>query len=150
MTTQQLIPIPEDPKEGAVPAFPTIVADGDGWGLRGWECSECKARFNSARSACASCFARDSLKELPLSLCGKLHVFSIVHRSYPGIPVPYVSAIVDLEGGGTLKGNLVGVLPKPEDIPFGMAVKVVFGDAQGQQDEEGRPYVSHYFQPLDS
>ena len=29
--------------------------------------------------------------------------------------MPYVSSIVDLEGGGTVKGNLVGIDPDPEN-----------------------------------
>jgi len=78
---------------------------------------------------------------------GKLHVFSIVHRSFPGIDVPYISAIVDLEGGGTVKGNLIGVDPDPEKVQFGMPVEVVYKDALGRKDKEGNSYVSHFFQP---
>ena len=39
-----------------------------------------------------------------------------MHRSFPGIEVPYVSAIVDLEGGGTIKGNLINIEPDPEKL----------------------------------
>ena len=40
---------------------------------------------------------------------GSFYSYCIVHRSFPGIEVPYVSAIVDLEGGGTIKGNLINI-----------------------------------------
>ena len=39
------------------------------------------------------------MKAIKLSNKGKLYSYSIVFRSFPGIDVPYISAIVDLEGG---------------------------------------------------
>ena len=78
---------------------------------------------------------------------GKLYSYSIVHRSFPGIEVPYISAIVDLEGGGTLKGNLINIDPKPENIEFDMPVDVVFDDALGRKDQDGNSYISYFFQP---
>jgi uncharacterized OB-fold protein len=82
-----------------------------------------------------------------LSKHGTLYAFSIVHRSLPGVAVPYVSAIVDLDGGGCLKGNLVNVELDPAKIPFGLPVEVIFGDALGRKDAQGRSYISYFFQP---
>ncbi len=73
-------------------------------------------------------------------------MFCIVHRSFPGIDVPYVSAIVDLEGGGTVKGNLINVEPDPEKIKMGMPVEVVYKEAP-RKDAEGNAYLTYYFQP---
>jgi hypothetical protein len=86
------------------------------------------------------------MEAVRLSNLGTLYVYSIVHRSFPGIEVPYVSAVVDLEGGGTVKGNLINVEPNPEKIALGMPVEVVFKDA-GRKDREGNSYVSYFFQP---
>ena len=61
--------------------------------------------------------------------------------------MPYVSAIVDLEGGGTVKGNLVGVEPDPNEIEFDMPVEVFFDDALGRKDSDGNSYVSFFFRP---
>ena len=73
------------------------------------------ARSSSgAREVCSKCGARGELSAERLSNEGQLYVFSIVHRSFPGIEVPYISAIVDLEGGGTVKGNLINIEPDPE------------------------------------
>ena len=83
-----------------------------------------------------------------LSNKGTLYAYSIVHRSFPGIDVPYVSAIVDLEGGGTVKGNLIDVEPDPNVIEFDMPVEVVFGDALGRKDSDGNSYVAFFFRPL--
>ena len=54
-----------------------------------------------------------------------------MHRSFPGIEVPYVSAIVDLDDGTAIKGNLINIDPDPEKIEFDMPVEVVFDDALG-------------------
>ena len=81
---------------------------------------------------------------------GKLYSYSIVHRSFPGIAVPYVSAIVDLDDGTAIKGNLINVDPDPESIPFDMPVEVVYGDALGRKDADGNAYLSYFFQPADS
>jgi len=78
---------------------------------------------------------------------GKLYVYSIVHRSFPGIQVPYISAVVDLEDGTAIKGNLIDVEPDPEKIEFGMPVEVVFADALGRKDKDGNSYLSYFFKP---
>jgi len=82
-----------------------------------------------------------------LSTTGKLYSFSIVHRSFPGIEVPYISAIVDLDGGGTVKGNLIDIEPDPANLEFDMPVEAVFGDALGRKDKEGNSYISYFFKP---
>ena len=61
--------------------------------------------------------------------------------------MPYISAIVDLEGGGTIKGNLINIEPDPEKIEFDMSVEVVFQDALGRKDKDGNNYLSYFFQP---
>lgn len=115
--------------------------------LEGQKCTECGAIFLGERNTCAKCGARDKLEPTRLSNKGKLYVYSIVYRSFPGIEVPYVSAIVDLEGGGTVKGNLINIEPDPEKIKFDMPVDVVFGDALGRKDKDGNSYISYFFQP---
>jgi uncharacterized OB-fold protein len=115
--------------------------------LEGHKCQACGAVFLGERSVCSKCGARGQLKATRLSNRGTLYVYSIVYRSFPGIQVPYVSAIVDLEGGGTVKGNLIGVEPNPEKIRLGMPVEVVYKDALGRKDREGNSYVSYFFQP---
>ena len=79
-----------------------------------------------------------------LSDKGTLHSYAVVYRSFPGIDVPYVSAIVDLEGGGTIKGNLINIEPDPDKIEFNMPVKVIFDDALGRKDKDGNSYLSYF------
>ena len=115
--------------------------------LEGLECQGCGAIFFGPRLACSKCGARDRLAAKALSNTGALYTFSIVYRSFPGIDVPYVSAVVDLEGGGTLKGNLINVEPDPSNIELGMPVEVVYSDALGRKDKDGHAYLSYFFQP---
>lgn len=123
-----------------------LPADGEPY-LEGHQCGECKAIFLGERSNCGKCGARDTIKTMKLSNKGKLYVYCIVHRSFPGIEVPYISAIVDLEGGGTVKGNLINVEPDPEKLTFDMPVEVVYQDALGRKDADGNSYISYFFQP---
>ena len=126
-------------------SFLKIPPKGDPY-LEGLQCGNCKAVFLGERSTCASCGARDALAPKKLANTGKLYVYTIVHRSFPGVAVPYVSAIVDLDGGGTVKGNLVGIEPDPGKIQMGMPVEVVYKIAP-TKDREGNEYLSYTFQP---
>jgi uncharacterized OB-fold protein len=115
--------------------------------LEGHKCKKCGAVFLGTRANCSKCSARGDMEAIKLANRGTLYVYSIVHRSFPGIDVPYVSAVVDLEGGGTVKGNLIDIEPKPEKIRLGMPVEVVYKDALGRKDKDGNSYLSYFFRP---
>lgn len=115
--------------------------------LEGHKCGACGAMYLGERTVCSKCGARDQMETTKLPNQGKLYSYAIVHRSFPGIDVPYVSAVVDLEDGSTLKGNLINIEPDPDKIEFGMPVEVVFDDALGRKDREGNSYLSYFFQP---
>ncbi|MCS5543345.1 MAG: Zn-ribbon domain-containing OB-fold protein [SAR86 cluster bacterium] len=116
--------------------------------LEGHKCSNCSAIFVGARNVCSKCSARDKMEQIKLGTKGKLYSYSIVFRSFPGIDVPYISAIVDLDEGGTIKGNLIDCEPDPEKIKFDMPVEVIFDDALGRKDAEGNSYISYFFKPI--
>ncbi|MGI9591093.1 MAG: Zn-ribbon domain-containing OB-fold protein [Myxococcota bacterium] len=122
-----------------------IPEDGDPY-LEGHKCKGCGAIFLGARATCPSCGREGQIEPVKLSDHGELYVYSIVHRSFPGIQVPYVSSIVDLEGGGTVKGNLINIDPDPEKIKMGMPVEVIYEIAP-TKDAEGNEYLTYYFQP---
>jgi len=77
---------------------------------------------------------------------GKLHAFSIVYRAFPGIDVPFVSAVADLDDGGTIKTNLIGVDVDPDKIQLGMDVDVVF-EVVNRKDAEGNEYLGYFLKP---
>ena len=123
-----------------------IPDDGEPY-IEGHRCGSCGAIYLGVRANCSKCGARGGMTPVRLSNQGELYSYCIVHRSFPGIDVPYVSAIVDLEGGGTVKGNLINVEPDPSKIDFGMPVEVVYDDALGRKDSDGNSYLSYFFQP---
>jgi uncharacterized OB-fold protein len=126
--------------------FLKIPDDADPY-LEGHKCGACGAIFLGERTVCSKCGARDQMQAVKLSNRGKLYSYSIVYRSFPGIEVPYISAVVDLDDGATLKGNLINVEPDPANIEFDMPVEVVFDDALGRKDRDGNSYLSYFFQP---
>ena len=83
--------------------------------LVGIKCGSCGALFlDLKRMACSKCGAADGLSQVALSDRGKVWVFSVVHQSFPGIKTPYVTAIVDLPEGISVKSNLIDI--DPEDL----------------------------------
>ncbi len=122
------------------------IPDGGDPYLEGHRCGGCGAVFLGQRETCASCGTRGKMSTAKLSNRGELYVYSIVHRSFPGIETPYVSAVVDLEGGGTVKGNLINIDPVPEKVKMGMPVEVIYKVAP-RKDREGNEYLTYYFQP---
>jgi uncharacterized OB-fold protein len=126
--------------------FLKIPEAGDPY-LVGCVCKRCDAVFLGSRAVCSKCGARDQMDTRRLSNQGTLYAYSIVHRSFAGVEVPYISAIVDLDGGGSVKGNLINVDPNPKQVAFGMPIEVVYKDALGRKDAEGNAYLSYFFQP---
>jgi uncharacterized OB-fold protein len=129
------------------PAVPFLhIPDEGAPYLAGSKCGKCGEVFLGDKQVCAACGARDAMASIKLADHGKLYNYTIVHRNFPGVPVPFVSAIVDVDGGGTLKGNLEGVSPVPDAIKFDMPIKIVIKDA-GRKDKDGNSYLAYFFQP---
>src|SRR5260221_1881715 len=104
-----------------VPIVDYLVLDGDSAHLEAKECTSCGALYFDRRTACARCSAREFTPKR-LGTDGVVRSFSIVHRAAPGVPAPFASAVVDLDGGGVVKGNVVDVAPTPDNIKLGMQV----------------------------
>jgi uncharacterized protein len=114
--------------------------------LIGSHCNVCDATHLGSYENCPKCAARGQMNEARLAESGKLYNYTIVHRSLPGVKVPFISATVDLDGGGTIRGNLLEIEPDPAKIEFGMPVKVVFRSAATAV-ENGASYLAHFFVP---
>lgn len=131
----------------ALPIVPFLeLPEGGDPHLVGQRCAACGQTILGTRAACAKCGAREGLEAVRLSDRGTLYVYSIVHRSFPGVEVPFVSAIVDLEGGGSVKGTLRDVDPDPATLESGLPVEVVYGLAP-RRDKQGNAYMMFWFRP---
>jgi uncharacterized protein len=93
-------------------------------------CDDCSSTYFYPRPICPNCFSRNTRWRQSTGR-GTLYAFAVVHR--PPRPafaesVPYVVALVELEGGARMPTNLVDVAPDPGAIRIGMEVEVVFDD----------------------
>ncbi|MBL7492406.1 OB-fold domain-containing protein [Frankia sp. AgB1.9] len=107
------------------------------------ECEQCAAKFFGRRNACASCGAT-AFHEVTVPREGTLRTFTIVSAAGPGVPVPYVAAVVDC-GGITTRGILVNVDPDPGQVQLGMQVRLTTVSLGA--DEAGVEAVGYGFEP---
>jgi uncharacterized protein len=108
------------------------------------ECTSCGARFFDRRNACAACEAT-AFTKVAVPTSGEVRAYTIVSFAAPGIPVPYVAAVVDCQGT-SVKANLINVTPDPEHVTLGMKVRLateVIGT-----DDNGTEAVGFGFEPL--
>jgi uncharacterized OB-fold protein len=127
-----------------VPIVDYLVLDDGAPHLVANRCDTCGALYFDRRNACAKCSGRSFSRER-LADDGKVRSFTIVHRAAPGVPTPYVSAIVDLSGGGVVKANLLNVEPSPDVVQFGMKVRLTTTVAG--VDDEGTEAVQFGYEP---
>jgi len=114
--------------------------------LMGLRCHRCGATYlKSGRVACSKCGQTREFEPVQLSDRGTLWVYSIVHQSAPGIPVPYVAAIVDLPESVSVRCTLIDVEPDPAKLTFGMPVRMV--TKKVRTDKEGRDVIAFFFRP---
>ncbi len=108
--------------------------------LVGIKCGKCGATYLSeSRLACANCFSTGPFSDAALSAQGKVHVFSVVHQSFPGIKTPYITSIIDLPEGVSVRANLIDFPPEQAekdphsvfDLPVEMVTEVVGKDREG-------------------
>ena len=107
------------------------------------ECSSCGARFFDRRNACASCFAT-SFREVDVPTEGIVRSFTIVAMAAPGVPVPFVAAIVDC-GGTSVRGNVINTDPTPEKVTLGMKVRLATYSLGA--DDDGVEAIGFGFEP---
>ncbi len=73
-----------------------------------------------------------------------MRAFTIVAFAAPGVPVPYVAALVDC-AGTSVRANLINVEPDPEHVTVGMPVRLatqVIGT-----DDNGTEAIGFGFEP---
>jgi uncharacterized OB-fold protein len=142
LKTRWELPVTEE----TIPAVPYLRLDQGRAQLIGSRCGACNAVFPGERTVCGSCGSRSDMMAHDYPDRGTLYNFTVVHRSFPGVKTPFVMAIVDMEGGGALRGTLLDAGTDVGAIERGSAVDVVYRDT-GQRDADGRAYISHYFVP---
>lgn len=121
--------------EQAAPArpLPAINADNEAFWTGGAQgrlmidrCGDCRAWIHPPVPFCPTCESRNVAGE-PVSGRGKVTTYTINHKQWvPGLPVPYVLALVGLDEDPSVRlvTNIIGIAP--EEVTFDMPVEVVF------------------------
>jgi uncharacterized OB-fold protein len=127
-----------------IPIVSYLVLDDGGGHLEAQSCESCGALFFDRRNACARCGGRTFVPK-PLSSHGVVRSFTVVHRAPKGVPTPFVSAVVDLLGGGRVKANLlVDAGEEPDFLRMPVAVETFVAGV----DSAGTEAVAFGFRPL--
>ncbi|MGH7907770.1 MAG: Zn-ribbon domain-containing OB-fold protein [Candidatus Binataceae bacterium] len=119
--------------------------------LIGQQCMTCGAAYADVnRVACSKCGSTGSFKTIELSNHGAIYVFSVIHQSFPGIKTPYVTAIIDLPEGVSVRASVDGVDPEQAEkepkrlfnLPVEMFTHVT------AKDREGREVIAFSYRPV--
>ena len=136
---------PQPEGKHARPIVPFLhLGNGEKPHLAGKQCG-CGAIYLGHRVACSKCFATGPFTDIRLSDKGSLWTYSIVYQSAPGIPTPYVAAIVDLPEGISVRCTLIDVEPDPAKIRFGIPVEMV--TKKVREDKDGNDVIAFFFRP---
>jgi uncharacterized OB-fold protein len=139
-----------DPLAEPVAAVPYVVIDRDGdHYLIGSRCAKCGATLLGRRVACAACGTNDGISHVRLADTGRIRTCAVINRSYPGVPVPFVAAVIDIDGGGVVRGTLRGAIPSDPVAEVGRPVRICIEDS-GQRDASGRAFYSQIFRPMEA
>ena len=124
--------------------FVDYLVLGDDPHLVAHACTACGAHFFDRRNACAACGATE-FADQPVSTTGEVRAFTIVAFAAPGVPVPFVAAVVDCDGT-SVRGNVINVEPDPEHVALGMKVRLATYSLG--TDENGTEAIGFGFEPL--
>jgi uncharacterized protein len=108
------------------------------------ECSACGARYFDRRNACASCGGGE-FAPVAVATTGEVRAFTIVSFAAPGVPVPFVAALVDCDGT-SVRANLINVEPDADHVHTGMKVRLATYPLG--PDDNGVEAVGFGFEPI--
>lgn len=112
------------------------------YNMYGKKCGVCQAVYFPARDMCPKC-RRESMgkmEKVQLTGKGKVISYSIIHDGLPEfhMQVPYTIAIIELEEGAKITGQIVDC--NGDSVDIGSKVESVFR----KLGEEGKSGVIHY------
>ena len=117
---------------------------GDSPHLVAREGEQCGSRYFGRRNACAACFGTE-FKTVRIPDEGTLETFTIVAQAAPGVPVPFVSGVVDVDGTA-VRANVVNVEPSPDKVTMGMKLRLTTFPIG--VDEAGVEAISFGYEPV--
>jgi len=110
------------------------------------ECCACGAKFFDRRNACASC-GKTEFQRVRVAGDGEVRAFTIVSYAAPGVPVPFVAALVDCDGT-SVRANLINVEADPDHVSLGMKVRLATYSLG--EDSNGTEAIGFGFEPQEA
>jgi hypothetical protein len=126
VTTAAEVPKPFRVLPRVTPETAHFWTGGEHGELRFLRCRECGTYIHPPTPLCPDDLSRDLVVE-PVSGRATVATFTVNHQAwYPGLDLPYVIAIVEIEEQPSVRlmTNIVGC--GPDAVRIGMAVRVVF------------------------
>lgn len=107
--------------------------------LIGTKCTTCNQNFFPKKSLCPECRRRGNLEDFQFAGKGKILSFTIIRTPPEGFEkfTPYAVAIIELEEGTRVSGQIVGDVEK---VKTGQQVRTVFRKIY----EDGNEGLIHY------
>lgn len=117
------------------------------YNLIGTKCGNCETVFFPPRYVCPKCRRIGKLEPYQLKGKGKIVSYTVVHVPPNGfeIQTPYVIAIVELEEGPRVTGQITDC--NPEDVKIGDEVEIAFRH-MGEEGKDGIIYYGYKFKPI--
>ncbi|NOX71624.1 MAG: Zn-ribbon domain-containing OB-fold protein [Candidatus Micrarchaeota archaeon] len=96
------------------------------YNLIGSRCSSCGKYFYPERSICPICKRTVKMEKVKFSGKGRVFTYTVIRVPPEGFSsyAPYIVAIIELEEGVKITGQIVDC--EPEDVEIGMPVEAVF------------------------
>ena len=96
------------------------------YSLIGSKCPSCGKYFYPERKICPSCKRTVKMETVKFSGKGKVFTYTVIRVPPEGFNIyaPYIVAIIELEEGIKITGQIVDC--EPEDVKIGMEVEAVF------------------------
>lgn len=102
--------------------------------LTGTKCNTCSSTFFPPKSFCPNCRRKGKIEEFQFSGKGKILSYTIIRIPPEGFQryTPYAVAIIELEEGTTISGQVIG---DPSKVEIGQAVGPVFRKMHEDNDD---------------
>jgi len=104
------------------------------YSLIGSRCPGCRKYFYPERNICPVCKKTVKIEEVTFSGKGKVFTYTVVRVPPQGFKIysPYIVAIIELEEGAKITGQVVDC--SPDEIKIGMPVESVFRKIRSEND----------------
>ena len=127
-----------------IPIVDYLVVDDGEPHLAAWESAESGALYFDRRNADAKGGGTE-FRRKKLAGTGKVRSFTIVHRTVPGVPAPYVSALSISTAAAPSRRTSPTIPPDPEHVKLGMPVRLTTFVAG--TDDDGTEAIAFAFEP---